>query len=84
MSTINIDKSIRKSEDFKRIVRAAGGDVTKAHQDAGYGTTGRIKKFVEGDLDVRIRRVGKRDAVNHKHVVRVILAEVQRQAKAGE
>lgn len=78
-----IDKSISESEDFKRIVRTAGGDVVKAHELATYATTGRIKEFVEGDLDVRIRRIGKRDAVNHKHIVRVILDEVQRQAQAA-
>jgi hypothetical protein len=78
-----IDQSIRKSEDFKRVVKEAGSDVVKAHQCATFAATGRIKEFVEGDLDVRIRREGKVDAVSHKHVVRVILEEVQRRAQAA-
>ena len=81
--TSKIDNAIRKSEDFKRIVKESDGDVVKAHTFATYATTGRIKEFVEEDRDVRIRRVGKVDAVTHKHVVRVILDEVQSHAQAA-
>lgn len=71
-----IDKSIAKSDDFKRIVREVTGDVLKAHQLATYARVRRIKEFVERDLDIRVLRDGKPDAITHKHVVRVILGAV--------
>lgn len=71
-----IDQTIQNSPDCKMIVREASGDVLKAHQLATYATVRRVKEFVERDLDIRVLRNGKPDAITHKHIVRVILGAV--------